>query len=382
MWGLVILIFLTLYGLMGYYIGRKGWKYLIRKDSPVSKVLFIAALLALIVPFPLSELGKNLLPERIGSWLGIWGGHSMIIVLYLFFLILMLDVVRFIDRLAKFIPPAFKNHHFTPYSLAAAVFLLATVPVAYGSWNAQHPVVKKYNVHVNKDAGEMKQLRIAMVSDIHYGPVIDTDRLKTLQQMIHQIKPDLVLLAGDITNGPLPPGEDRKLATALGNIKATYGVYAVPGNHDRDLAERGSELMQALKQAGIKVLKDEKVVFPNRFTLIGRDDPHLIREPGRKDLASLMKGTDSSQPLILLDHQPIELEQAQKNGIDLMLSGHTHHGQIFPGNWITAMIYENDWGLLQKGGFYSVVSCGFGTWGPPLRIGNRPEVVEITMNFT
>jgi uncharacterized protein len=65
-----------------------------------------------------------------------------------------------------------------------------------------------------------------------------------------------------------------------------------------------------------------------------------------------------------------------------MLSGHTHHGQIFPGNWITAMIYENDWGLLQKGGFYSVVSCGFGTWGPPLRIGNRPEVVEITMNFT
>lgn len=131
----------------------------------------------------------------------------MIIVLYLFFLILMLDVVRFIDRLAKFIPPAFKNHHFTPYSLAAAVFLLATVPVAYGSWNAQHPVVKKYNVHVNKDAGEMKQLRIAMVSDIHYGPVIDTDRLKTLQQMIHQIKPDLVLLAGDITNGPLPPGK-------------------------------------------------------------------------------------------------------------------------------------------------------------------------------
>lgn len=382
MWGLVITIFLILFGLICYYIGRKGWKYFVNKDSLLSRTLFFTALLVLVLPFPLAELGEDLLPDQISSWLVIWGGHSMIIVLYLFFLLLMIDVVRFIDRRAKLIPSAFKNHHLTPFSLAAAVILLATGFVAYGSWNAHHPVIKKYTVHVDKKADGIKQLRIAMVSDIHYGPIIDADRLEKLQQMIHQIKPDLVLLAGDITDGPLPPGEAQKLAGALENIKAPYGVFAVPGNHDRDLAKRDSELMRSLQQAGIRVLKDEHVLIKNRFTLIGRDDPFLLREPGRKELETLVKGIDPSKPLILLDHQPIELDQAQKNGVDLQLSGHTHHGQIFPGNLITGMIYENDWGLLKKGDFHSIVSCGFGTWGPPLRIGNRPEVVEITMNFT
>lgn len=380
MWGLVITIFLTLFGLICYYIGRKGWKHFVKKDSLLAKILFFAAFGLLILPFPLAELGEGLLPDRISSWLVIWGGHSMIIVLYLFFLTLMIDVVRFIDRQAKLIPPAFKSHHLTPVTLAAAVILLATGLVAYGSWNAHHPVIKKYSIHVDKEMDGVKQLRIAMVSDIHYGPIIDVDRLEKMKQMISGIKPDLVLLAGDITDGPLPPGEAQKLAGALEDIKAPYGVFAVPGNHDRDLAERQSELMNALQQAGIQVLKDEYVLIHNRFILIGRDDPYLLKE--RKDLQSLTKGIDPSKPLILLDHQPVELDQAKKHGIDLQLSGHTHHGQIFPGNLITGMIFENDWGLLKKDHFHSIVSCGYGTWGPPLRIGNRPEVVEITMNFT
>src|SRR5690606_702738 len=114
---------------------------------------------------------------------------------------------------------------------------------------------------------------------------------------------------------------------------------------------------------------------------IGRNDPRLHEGPERVKLKELMKGIDTRKPLLLLDHQPIDLGEAQAAGIDLQLSGHTHRGQIFPANLITDRIYEEDWGLLKKGAYHLIVSCGYGTWGPPLRIGNHPEVVSVIVNF-
>lgn len=94
-----------------------------------------------------------------------------------------------------------------------------------------------------------------------------------------------------------------------------------------------------------------------------------------------MQGVDTSLPMILLDHQPIDLKQAQDNGIDLQVSGHTHMGQIFPAHLITGQIYDLDWGLLIKDNYHLIVSSGFGTWGPPLRIGTSSGIVSITLKF-
>ncbi|HZW82625.1 MAG TPA: hypothetical protein VFF14_04270, partial [Candidatus Deferrimicrobium sp.] len=94
-----------------------------------------------------------------------------------------------------------------------------------------------------------------------------------------------------------------------------------------------------------------------------------------------MSGVDKSLPLIVIDHQPSHLEEAISQGVDLQLSGHTHSGQMFPNNLITGRMFEDDWGLLTKGPFNIIVSSGYGTWGPPIRIGNYPEVVDITLHF-
>lgn len=381
MWGLIQSIFLGLYGLMSYYIGYRGSKTFGKPTSRFLRILYWVVFSLLVLPFPVAELGEDVLPPSIVPWLTIWGGYSMVAVLYVFLLLLTIDILRLIDKWVSFVPAVIKEHKKTPLTLGALVVILVLAIVAYGGWNARNPVVTEYDVTVDKDAGDLQQLQIAMISDIHYGPIIDTQRLNRLIEMMNEIKPDIVLLAGDITDGSLPPGEARKLADILGQIQAPYGTFAVPGNHDRDLRDNDSELMRYLKEAGIHVLKDNYVSVQDSFYLIGRDDPNRRSIPARMELEDVMIGIDSSKPLILLDHQPIDLEQAQASGIDLQLSGHTHRGQIFPASLITGLIYELDWGLLKKGTYHLIVSSGYGTWGPPLRIGNQPEVVSITMTF-
>lgn len=138
-----------------------------------------------------------------------------------------------------------------------------------------------------------------------------------------------------------------------------------------------------LEGAGVNVLRDRWLKVAGSFYVIGRDESSKARFTGEKrlDLQDLLKGVDNSLPLILLDHVPSQLQEAQAQGIDLQLSGHTHRGQLFPNQFITSKIFEDDWGLLRKGNYQIIVSSGFGTWGPPIRVGNKPEIVDITMRF-
>lgn len=380
MWGLILTLFFLLYGIICYYIGKRGW-YLLGRPTPLKKVLYLLILSLFVLPFPVSEVFEDLLPASIAPWLTVWGGFSLVGLLYGFLLLLMIDLLRMIDQRLPFVPARIKEHQKTPLAIGIGLILIVLTAVGYGGWNARHPVVTPYQLSVEKDAASLEQLKIAMVSDIHYGPVIDVERVKRLAEMVNQLQADIVLLAGDITDGSLPPGEADRLAAGLERIQAPYGVYAVPGNHDRDLRDDESQLMTSLEDAGIQVLKDEATLIHDRFYLIGRDDPDRNRQPARAELKDLTSDLERSKPLILLDHQPIDLKQAQAQGVDLQLSGHTHRGQIFPANLITDSIYEEDWGLLQEGDYHLIVSSGYGTWGPPLRIGNHPEVVLATITF-
>lgn len=381
MFGLFVSIFLALYVLMSYYIWRRGWQSLGKSASRPLRILFGIVFALLVLPFPVAEMIEDLLPDFIASWLAMWGGYSMIMVLYAFLMLLLIDCIRLLNRWLKFIPERVRDHPKTPSTLGMFVVILILGAVIYGGWNARNPVVNEYEVTVNKKAGSMKELHIALVSDIHFGPVIDADRLKPLLEMLDELNPDIVLLAGDLSDGRLPPGKGRELAAVLGKIEAPLGTFAVPGNHDRDLQDEEGELMRSLEAEGIRVLKDRYIPIDDDLYLIGRDDPRLLEGAERIKLKDVMKGIDPQKPLILLDHQPRDLEEAQAGGIDLQLSGHTHRGQIFPGNLITDLIYEEDWGMLKKGGYHLIVSCGYGTWGPPLRIGNHPEVVSIKVSF-
>ena len=167
----------------------------------------------------------------------------------------------------------------------------------------------------------------------------------------------------------------------LKNLHAPLGVYAITGNHE--YIGGAAEAVAYLTEYNIKFLSDTAEFLDNRFYLAGRDDRDKTRFTGkpRKSLADILKNANHSFPILLMDHQPFQLSIPEELGVDLQLSGHTHDGQIWPFNYITNAIYEVSWGYKKKGNTHIYVSCGYGTWGPPMRIGNHPEVVSITLHF-
>ena len=159
-------------------------------------------------------------------------------------------------------------------------------------------------------------------------------------------------------------------------------LFRSPGNHD-EMGRSVEEIVKTFKASGINVLRDKAILINNSFYVIGRDDISQESQTKikRKDLSDIIKDLDKSRPLILMDHQPRDFADTQKNGIDLQVSGHTHRGQLFPANLITNLIFEIDYGYLQKDNSNFIVSSGYGTWGPPIRIGSRSEIVEIDIDF-
>ena len=214
---------------------------------------------------------------------------------------------------------------------------------------------------------------------------------------INRMDADLVVIAGDLFDNEYEALDDpNKLAKILSGIKSKYGVYACYGNHDieekilagftfRSKKKKVSDprMDQLLKNAGIKLLRDEGVLIADSFYLYGRADAKV---PGRgiqsrktaKEITSTM---DMDKPVIVLDHEPSELQKLSDAGVDLDLCGHTHDGQMFPGNLTVKLFWENAYGYLKKGNMHNIVTSGVGVFGPNMRVGTKNEICEITVTF-
>ena len=254
-------------------------------------------------------------------------------------------------------------------------FLFFAAVISYGSYQAFSPVVRYDHVEIDKKA-DRDSLKILMASDTHLGPIVGSNHLEKLARIVEEEKPDVVLIPGDIIDDQIETFNEENMIDIFSEMEAPFGVYASPGNHDY-YGDDLEELEEELEDGGIRMLMDEAEEIDGLY-LVGRKD---LTDDKRSSIRELVEGLDQSKPVIMLDHTPVELSQAEESGVDLILSGHTHRGQVFPGNLITDWIYENDWGYLKKGNLHSFVSSGFGTWGPPLRIGSRSEVWVIDVNF-
>ncbi|MCX6165048.1 MAG: metallophosphoesterase [Ignavibacteriae bacterium] len=220
-----------------------------------------------------------------------------------------------------------------------------------------------------------------MISDLHLGTIISNSRLEDIVNKTNSLNPDIILLAGDIVDEDLGPVIRNNLGEMLKNFKSKYGTYGITGNHE--YIGGVEEACTYLNAHNITMLRDTVVKIDNAFYLIGREDKEISTFAGkkRKSLNELVKEIDKSCPMILMNHQPFDLEETVKNEIDIQFSGHTHNGQLFPLNFITNLIFELSSGYLRKGQTHFYVSTGAGTWGPPLRIGNSPEIVDIKLTF-
>jgi predicted MPP superfamily phosphohydrolase len=267
--------------------------------------------------------------------------------------------------------------------VGSIAFLLMVVLIVRGTWNAWSPIIRTYHVQVPKAAGKLKKLRIAMASDLHLGTIVGNRHLRRLVSKVKQIKPDLILLPGDILDDDIEPFLRKNMSAVLGELNAPLGVYAVTGNHEY-IGRKVPEFIKAMDAIGIRVLMDEAALIADSFYVIGRKDKASagFGSGGRLPIHDLIAPLDQSRPLIMLDHQPSDIAKASENGIDISVSGHTHRGQMMPNHLITRKMFELDWGYLKKGGLHAIVSSGFGTWGPPVRIGSRSEVIHIEVEFS
>jgi predicted MPP superfamily phosphohydrolase len=296
-------------------------------------------------------------------------------MLLLFLLVVLGDIVRLANHFTGFLPALFYTGAFK-LKLFAGVLIFVFVSILAGHINALVPKIRKLAITTEKSAGSMTELRIAMASDIHMGTVIGPRRMTRLVNQINALKPDLILFAGDVVDEDLAPVIRHDLGSVLLQLKAPLGVYAITGNHE--YIGGVEKAVAYLQKHGITMLRDSAVTINQSFVLAGREDRS---KSNRKSISDILSSADRTLPVILMDHQPFDLDSVAMEKVDIQFSGHTHHGQMWPLNYITEAIYEVSRGYLKKGNSHFYVSNGFGTWGPPVRIGNRPEIVEVIVKF-
>lgn len=374
----VLSVFISIYVAGNYYVGLRFFQSLKNLIEPYS-LLYWTCYSLLATSFFASRLGKRFYLGYFNDLISVTGDYWLAAVYYSFLMWIVMDILH---HLINLIFPTTQIIQYPSFYWGFLVLSLVFLLLIYGTWNANHPQVVHYDITIKKRVQNLSEIHAVMVSDIHLGLVVDNDRLDAMVNRINELDPDIVLLAGDTIDEDVRLFANNKMPEILKKLRSKYGVYAVLGNHE--YISGNSELaVEYLQQAGISVLVDECIKINNQFYIIGRDDRMAGRMFGksRLELSSLIEEIDNNLPIILLDHQPINLEEGQRNGIDLQLSGHTHNGQFFPNNLIAKHIFENSWGYLRKGEYQVVVSSGFGTWGPPIRIGSNSEITDLTISF-
>lgn len=329
--------------------------------------------------------------------LKVLGNYFLGTFLYIVLMIALADLGRLFFKYV--VKAKWVNSHKAFVVTGAVCALIIIFLSVYGIYSARNVRVTNYKIAVEKTVEGMDGLRIALVADTHFGYSIGTYHAERLVEKINEADVDVVCIAGDIFDNEFDAiAEPEKLREVLGSIKSTYGVYACWGNHDlnepilagftfgkpENLSDYEDERMTGfLEEAGITLLNDQSVLVDDKFYIVGRRDASRSKkaENGRALPEELTAGMDQTKPIIFMDHQPKELQEIANAGADLDLCGHTHDGQMFPGNYSTALMWENSCGYLRKGAMHNIVTSGVGVWGPSMRVGTKSEVCIIDVMF-
>ena len=295
----------------------------------------------------------------------------VIVLLHLLFAFLLCDLVGFIVRKVS------KRRFGYDFQNIAALLLAAAV-LGTGWFLAHHIFETDYTFYTDKAVGD--GFRIVEIADAHLGITLDGEDFAEQMERVQQTQPDVVVLVGDFVDDDTEKQDMLTACQALGKLETTYGVYFVFGNHDNGYFNyrnfTAAELRGALEDNGVTILEDESVLLNDSVYFVGRRDRS---SPGRASAGDLTKGLDSSKYIVVLDHQPNDYANEAASGADLVLSGHTHGGHIFPAGLIGLATGANDrtYGTEVRGGTTFVVTSGISGWGIPFKTGTISEYVVI-----
>lgn len=397
----MIAIYLSpIYLLLNLYILR--WAYLwMGTCHSILRTLGFRLIFAVIYVLLSTSLLTGFLiknPKSLHRILKITGNYFLGIFLYTLVIILLADFGRI---LLKYVFHASWIHSRTAFTVAGAICaLLILLLSACGIFHAKYIKTTSYDVIINKTIPERTSMKVVLLADTHFGYNAGVLHARELVRKINKQKPDLVCIAGDIFDNEYDAVRNpEKLEKTLRGIKSTYGVYACWGNHDLneeilagftfkhkdgDLSDiKDPRMKKFLKDSNIHILEDESVLINDQFYVIGRKDASLTEKihETRKAPAQLTEKLDRDKPIIMIDHQPKELQELADAGVDLDLCGHTHNGQTFPGNFTIKLMWENPCGLLSKDNMTNITTSGAGVWGPAMRIGTDSEICSINIQL-
>ena len=373
-------IFFGVLGLISFYVFIRGLQS-IPQDSSL-RGAYIIAFWTIALSFMGGRLLESIWPSILSDLLVWMGSFWLAALLYFLLAVVALDFLRLVNHFLPIFPVAIADHYAqAKYIASASVIGIVSLLVLAGHINSLMPRLTTLNLSIAKKARGPKSLNIVAASDVHLGTIVGRSRVDHIVARINDLNPDLVLLPGDILDEDVARAMKQNIGEALRNIKARYGVYAVTGNHE--YIGGVEEACAYLIEHNVVMLRDSVIKVGDSFYLVGREDrsKNWRGESRRKDLSEIMASVDKNFPVILMDHQPFGLEEGASNGADLQLSGHTHDGQLWPVSYIVHAIYELAMGYKLIGRTHVYVSNGVGTWGPPVRIGNRPEILQIRLNF-
>ncbi len=362
-----------------YYI----WARLVR-DTDIKAFWRLAATLALAAMGCLIILGilffRN---NRVFSATEIWVIFTwMGMALLMCFLLGAADVMKL---LAVTIPSKIQKkpldperREFLARATSGAVLLADFFFSGLGLWNASaaRVRVKRVSVILAQLPPSLDGYRLAQITDVHVGPTIGWEFVRTVVDEVNALKPDLIAITGDLVDGTVAQLKDK--VAPLTELSAPDGVFFVTGNHEYYNGDL-SNWLAWLEGAGIRTLHNERLSIRKGVDLAGTEDFTAHGDGQKQDIPKALSGRKGDKPVILLAHQPRSFDEARKWGVDLQLSGHTHGGQIFPFSIIVSLFQPYLAGFYRKGSSQLYVSRGTGYWGPPMRLGSPAEITEITL---
>lgn len=385
------------YGFINFYLCRKVilWfsKFKLKRSSVIIKtlitIIYLGCFLSVILGYALPNSNVQRLILKFSNYFT--GTMFYMLIAAIISDLIILISVRILHK--------DKNFFYTKkyiFSAAAVTLVVVGGLSLYGFIHATDIKTTTYDIVVkNKDIKE-KKLKIALIADTHFGYSVGYKMAEKMVNKINKENPDLVLIAGDVFDNSYDSlDKPDRISKAFKSIKSKYGTYAVFGNHDvkeklfagfsigsAKKAFRDDRMNKMLEDAGIKIL-DDKVEQVKDFYIIGRKDYSKAGDgtKNRLSLDKLLKEVDTNKFVIVLEHEPKDLENISKKKVDLHVAGHTHAGQFFPLTIGTAIIWSNNYGYKEYNNMHSIVTSGVGVYGPNMRVGTDSEVVIINAKF-
>lgn len=343
------------------------------------RYFLLAAVLLFLMMAPIQarmlEAQGYWLPSLIMAWIGfLWLGFTFIFVC----LALPMDGYHLIVRAAQGVTGADWTAMMLSRRQSLGLVVLVTCALMiYGAFEAGRIDTQYITLPSSKIPPSVKRLRLVQISDLHIGPMTYPGRMAPIIKAIGEAEPDILVSTGDLVDGNAL--DQASITTALRDIPAPMGKFAVLGNHEYYHGLDAS--LDFSREAGFTILQDRTISVNSILTIAGVDDAAGQRhnKPQKQSEAELLSGLGTEPFILLLKHRP-QIEAASRTMFDLQLSGHTHAGQIFPFGFLVRLRYSIKQGLTRlASGSYLYTSRGTGTWGPPIRILAPPEITVIDL---